>query len=175
MRHAVFSTTAGWMGIRATDLGLTGIVLPRSSRESVVGELGIDTGFKDDASLFDDLITRFRRYFQGEVTDFPDKLDLSGTTPFKQAVWLAAQRIPYGQTSSYAEVARQAGKPGAARAAGGALGKNPLLIIIPCHRVISADGSLGGFTGGLDIKRRLLDMESGIRSGSVSSATRPSL
>jgi len=90
---------------------------------------------------------------------FPDRLDLSGATPFQRMVWEATRLIPYGETRSYAWVAGQVNKPGAARAVGQALGRNPLPIIIPCHRVIRGDGSLGGFSNGLEVKERLLHLE----------------
>lgn len=161
MSVAVFSTTAGWMGIRASETGLTDIVLPERSEEDVLRRLGAESASNIPDSLFSDIIHRFRAYFRGEFVEFPDRLDISGATPFQQSVWQAARRIPYGKTHSYGWVAAQAGNPKAARATGGALGTNPLPVIVPCHRVISADGSLGGFTGGLELKRWLLDVEAG--------------
>jgi len=155
MKTVIFETSAGWMGIRASDAGLTDIVLPRKSRKSAEHELGANGS---DASL-GELVTRFRAYFNGEPVTFPDTLDLTGATPFQRAVWEAARRIPRGETRSYSWVAEQAGRPLAVRAAGGALGKNPLPVIVPCHRVIAMNGSLGGFSGGLAMKRRLLDLE----------------
>jgi len=80
-------------------------------------------------------------------------------------VWQATRLIPYGETRSYLWVAVQIGKPGAARAVGQALGRNPLPVIVPCHRVIAADGGLGGFTGGLEMKRRLLELETTAKAG----------
>lgn len=155
MKTVIFETSAGWMGVCASDAGLTEIVLPRKSRKSVEHELGADG---PDPSL-GELVTRFQAYFNGEPVAFPDGLDLTGATPFQRAVWEAARRIPRGETRSYSWVAEQAGRPLAVRAAGGALGKNPLPVIVPCHRVIAMNGSLGGFSGGLAMKRRLLDLE----------------
>ena len=109
--------------------------------------------------LFNDLIKRFQAYFSGQTVDFPDELDYSGFTPFQRGVWEATRQIPYGQTRSYGWVAQQMGKPGAARAVGQALGKNPFPIIVPCHRVLAGDGGLGGFSGGLEIKKSLLALE----------------
>ncbi len=97
-------------------------------------------------------------YFRGEPVSFSVKLDLQGS-PFEMRVWQAILDIPRGQTRSYAWVAKRAGSPGGARAAGGAAGRNPVPIICPCHRVVKADGSIGGYTGGLDIKSRLLMIE----------------
>ena len=92
------------------------------------------------------------------VAEWPP-LDLSAGTSFQQAVWQALQRIPVGQTLSYGEVARQVGKPGAARAVGAACGATPIPVLVPCHRVLASGGGLGGFTAGLDWKRKLLARE----------------
>jgi methylated-DNA-[protein]-cysteine S-methyltransferase len=102
------------------------------------------------------------KYFATGATDFADlPLDLKGT-PFQQKIWQELQRIPGGRTISYKELARRAGSPQACRAAGQANGRNPVPIIVPCHRVIAADGSLGGYSSGLDKKRWLLQHE-GVR------------
>jgi O-6-methylguanine DNA methyltransferase len=85
-------------------------------------------------------------------------LDMGGT-PFQRAVWKAAAAIPRGETRTYAQIARAVGRPGAARAVGQALGANPVPLLVPCHRVIASDGTLGGFAGGLDLKTRLLALE----------------
>jgi O-6-methylguanine DNA methyltransferase len=92
------------------------------------------------------------------VAEWPP-LDLSTGTSFQQAVWQALQRIPAGETMSYGEVARRVGKPGAARAVGAACGANPIPVLVPCHRVLASGGGLGGFTAGLDWKRKLLARE----------------
>ena len=106
---------------------------------------------------------RLKTYFSGYKVTFPDKLDLSGATPFQRKVWEITTIIPYGETRSYAWVAEQMGKSGAARAVGQALGTNPLPIIIPCHRVIASDGKLCGFGGGVERKRYLLSLEASAR------------
>src|ERR671937_2578160 len=98
------------------------------------------------------------QYFAGERRDFDLPLDLRGT-PFQRRVWNALLTIPYGETRSYGEIAEQIGAPGAARAVGLANGHNPIAIIVPCHRVIGASGSLTGYGGGLDRKRSLLALE----------------
>lgn len=97
-------------------------------------------------------------YFKGERKEFDIQLMPSGT-PFQMKVWNALQTIPYGETKSYGKIAAQIGKPRACRAVGMANNRNPISIIIPCHRVIGADGSLTGYGGGLDIKRTLLTLE----------------
>ena len=110
----------------------------------------------DDA--FPDAVEQLAAYFAGELTDFDLDLKLAGTT-FQRRVWAALQTIPYGETRSYGEIAIQIGAPGASRAVGLANGRNPIGIIVPCHRVIGASGSLTGYGGGLDRKRALLDLE----------------
>lgn len=97
-------------------------------------------------------------YFAGQRTSFMLKLAPSGT-PFQQSVWAALQRIPFGETRSYGQLAAELGNPGAARAVGRANATNPIALIVPCHRVIGSDGSLTGFAFGEDIKRRLLAHE----------------
>lgn len=90
-------------------------------------------------------------------------IDWNGATHFQKKVWRALQRIPWGQTRSYGEIARAIGKPRAARAVGAACGANPLLLLVPCHRVVAGSGSLGGFSAGLALKKQLLALESGAR------------
>ncbi|HET8535559.1 MAG TPA: methylated-DNA--[protein]-cysteine S-methyltransferase [Solirubrobacteraceae bacterium] len=104
---------------------------------------------------------QLREYFAGERQAFDVALAPSGTE-FQLACWRALAEIPYGETRSYGEQARHIGRPDRARAVGAANGANPIAIILPCHRVIGADGSLVGFGGGLETKRRLLDLEAGI-------------
>jgi methylated-DNA-[protein]-cysteine S-methyltransferase len=116
-------------------------------------------GWEDDDSAFDDAAAQLAAYFAGELMDFDLDLDLVGTE-FQRSVWTALLTIPYGETRSYGEIALQIGaKPGASRAVGLANGHNPIGIIVPCHRVIGANGSLTGYGGGIDRKRQLLDME----------------
>ena len=106
------------------------------------------------------LETLFADYFAGVIVDFREvPLDWAGGTPFQRAVWTAARDLPWGQTVSYGELARRIGTPGAARAVGAALGANPTAIVVPCHRVLAASAALGGFSSGLDWKRRLLTLE----------------
>jgi methylated-DNA-[protein]-cysteine S-methyltransferase len=103
-------------------------------------------------------LTQLEAYFAGTLHQFTLDLAPQGT-PFQQAVWRALQDIPYGETVSYGALARQLGKPQAARAVGAANGQNPLAIVIPCHRVISSTGKLIGYAGGLHVKQALLDFE----------------
>jgi len=115
-----------------------------------------------DMTCFADLTDRIRRYFDGEAVDFADKLDLAGTTRFQQNVWVTVRSIPRGETRSYGWVANQIGLPKAARAVGQALGRNPVPIVVPCHRVIGSDGKPGGFGGGVEIKNFLLQLEQSV-------------
>jgi methylated-DNA-[protein]-cysteine S-methyltransferase len=115
-------------------------------------------GWRRDAAPFERVLTQLREYFCGVRRTFDVPLAPVGT-PFQLAVWRALQAIPYGETLSYGELAQRVGLAGGARAVGVANGANPLPIIVPCHRVIGADGSLTGFGGGLDIKRALLSLE----------------
>jgi methylated-DNA-[protein]-cysteine S-methyltransferase len=100
------------------------------------------------------------RYFAGRMTEFDLPLAPAGS-PFAQQVWLELQQIPFGQTVTYAELARRLGRPGHFRAVGSANGRNPISIIVPCHRVVGANGSLTGYGGGIERKRWLLDHEAG--------------
>ena len=115
-------------------------------------------GREADDDAFPDAVDQLEAYFAGDRTDFDLSLDLVGTE-FQRRVWAALLTIPYGETRSYGEIARQIGSPGAFRAVGLANGHNPIGIIVPCHRVIGSNGSLTGYGGGLDRKRALLEME----------------
>jgi len=113
----------------------------------------------DPAGAFEDTLSQLGAYFKGELFQFDLPLAPEGT-PFQLQVWQALQMIPYGEVISYAELARKLGKPhDAARAVGAANGKNPLPVVIPCHRVIGSDGQLKGYAGGLHIKEALLALE----------------
>jgi methylated-DNA-[protein]-cysteine S-methyltransferase len=116
---------------------------------------------------FGDVIGQLREYFAGTRRDFDVRLAPQGT-PFQRRVWAELCRIPYGETISYAELARRVGNPRAVRAVGLANGANPLAIVVPCHRVIGADGTLTGYGGGLPTKRHLLDLERGATGAAAS-------
>jgi methylated-DNA-[protein]-cysteine S-methyltransferase len=109
---------------------------------------------------FADVRTQLEEYFAGERTTFDVSLAPEGAL-FEREVWHALEEIPYGETVSYGEIARRVGQPTAARAVGTANGRNPIAVIVPCHRVIGADGSLTGYGGGLERKRLLLELERG--------------
>ena len=112
----------------------------------------------------DPIVAQLKLYFAGERVRFDDlPLDLRGCTEFERRVYKATRSIPFGKVASYGQIAKAIGQPGAARAVGQALGNNPVAIMIPCHRVIASDGSLGGFTGGLHWKKKLLRHEGVLR------------
>ena len=117
-----------------------------------------DPGWRRDDGAFADAREQLGEYFAGERTDFDLALAPEGTE-FQRRVWDGLRAIPYGETRSYAELARAVGRPGAARAVGAANGRNPITVIVPCHRVIGSNGDLAGFSGGVERKRMLLDLE----------------
>lgn len=151
MRYVWFyETEMGMMGIVEQEGFITDVFFGAVPPE---GEyLQVETALIADAG------TQLREYFAGERREFDLPLKPAGTE-FQQAVWQALQNIPYGQTASYGEVARAVGRPKAVRAVGGANHKNPIVVIIPCHRVIGADGSLTGYGSGLPVKQKLLRLE----------------
>ena len=159
LKYITLNTNMGWVGILASATGLQGTTLPQPSSQEAQHLLGDTNDATWALHSFDNLIQRFRIYFSGHRVTFPDQLDLSEATTFQRQVWEITRLIPYGETRSYAWVAEQIGQPRAVRAVGQALGKNPLPIIIPCHRVITSNGKLGGFGGGLEMKKRLLSLE----------------
>lgn len=162
----VYTTMASPVGallLTASDAGLTGIhfephggAVPRTAGwMHAAGRQGAA------AAVLAAACAQLERYFAGELTTFALPLAARGT-PFQERVWAALRGIAFGQTVSYAELAQRAGVPAAARAVGGANARNPLPVVVPCHRVIGADGSLTGFGGGVERKRWLLSHE-GVR------------
>lgn len=123
--------------------------------------LPIDPRWDARPEAFADVALELDEYFGGCRREFETPLAANGN-PFELRVWKALREIPYGETISYGELARRIGEPGAARAVGVANARNPIAVIVPCHRVIGADGSLTGYGGGLERKRLLLDLESGV-------------
>ena len=111
-----------------------------------------------DEDAFPDAVEQLAAYFAGELTEFDLDLELVGTD-FQRRVWAALRTIPYGETRSYGQIAEQIGSPGASRAVGLANGRNPIGIIVPCHRVIGSTGGMTGYGGGIDRKRALLALE----------------
>jgi methylated-DNA-[protein]-cysteine S-methyltransferase len=158
---SVVDSPIGALRLAVTDTGVARIGLPRASGPGFAGWLR--NTFTDAERvawlpLLDKLAQELREYFAGQRREFSVPLDLRGTE-FQLAVWREIAAIAYGDTRTYSEIARSAGRPRAVRAAGTATGNNPVPIVVPCHRVIAAHGKLGGFSGGLDAKRRLLALE----------------
>lgn len=120
----------------------------------------LEKEWKEDSGPFRNVIGQLESYFAGKLKKFDVNVEPKGT-PFQQAAWKALLTIPYGSTISYGEQARRMGKPRASRAVGTANGRNPISIIIPCHRVIGHNGRLTGYGGGLEVKQYLLDLERG--------------
>ena len=140
--------------------------LPEGSREATRRRLlaGLAGATEDGRAepWVRSLAERVQRHLAGAPQDFADvPVDFSGASPASRAVWQAARRVAAGRTASYGELARAVGKPGGARAVGSAMSRNPVALVVPCHRIVAADGSLGGFSarGGPATKRRLLALE----------------
>jgi methylated-DNA-[protein]-cysteine S-methyltransferase len=143
-----------WKGVCFTALSTEG-ALDQLKKWVARHEPG--TVLVEDRRAMRPILEQIAAYARGERRRFDVHLDLRGT-PFQRAVWEADRKVPYGQTRTYAQVARSIGRPSAVRAVGGANGKNPVPLLVPCHRIVARDG-LGGFTGGLHHKRRLLALE----------------
>jgi methylated-DNA-[protein]-cysteine S-methyltransferase len=148
MRYAVISTPLGPVTLASTDKGLASVHFGN--------HVPLD-GLVDNESNRR-FIRQIDEYFHGERKQFDFPLDFSGTS-FQMAVWRELLKIPYGQTRSYGDIARNLGKPGASRAVGMANHENHIAIVIPCHRVVGRDGSLTGYAGGIHLKQQLLSLE----------------
>ena len=155
-------TAFGWVGVAWSDQGLVAITLPVPTEAEALGQLP-EPG--DPATVLPPdldipaLLQKMRDYFEGQPVTFNEPLDPTTGTDFQRRVWVLTREIPRGQTRTYGELARMAGSPGAARAVGQAMARNPWPIIVPCHRVVGSDGGLTGFGGGMEMKRRMLQME----------------
>lgn len=159
--YTILRTPSFTIGLAANSKGLRRLVIGIRSESSFVRLLEREHGsmpVREDA-FFGPVKKTLSRYWAGEPVEFDLKLDLSDATPFQAAVWKTLCRIPYGERRSYDWVAEEIGRRSASRAVGQACGRNRMPIVIPCHRVIRKDGSLGGYTGGLTIKERLLKIE----------------
>jgi methylated-DNA-[protein]-cysteine S-methyltransferase len=153
VRYTYIDSPIGTLLVTRDEDGVTGLDLPRARYPRPIR----DDWERDDAA-FDDVRTQLGGYFAGTRQQFDLPLNARGNV-FQRAVWQALTEIPYGETTSYGKIAASIGHPDGARAVGVANGQNPLPIIVPCHRVIGADGSLTGYGGGLPAKRWLLDHE----------------
>lgn len=157
LRHRTIPTPVGELTAVASDVGLRAVLWPDDDDRIRFD----DDLVADDHPVLAAAATQLAEYFAGQRTSFDLPLDLCGTE-FQVAAWTALAEIPYGETVSYAQQAERIGRPSAVRAIGAANGKNPVSIVLPCHRVVGSDGSLTGFAGGVDAKRALLEHEQGI-------------
>ena len=146
-------TPVGRLSIVCSEVGLRSVAIAGSA---------FDPSWIHSPRAIEPIRRQLEEYFAGERTGFDFVRDTDGTA-FQESVWSALIRIPHGTTASYGEIAARIGKPGSSRAVGTANGANPLLILVPCHRVIGSDGRLAGFSGGLHVKRWLLDHEMSFR------------
>jgi methylated-DNA-[protein]-cysteine S-methyltransferase len=152
MPYCEYPSPVGILTLVASDAGLQGVWWPDDARLTQTGEL------QPDHPVLAQAKTELDEYFAGRRTTFDVPLDPSGTD-FQRSAWDVLRTIPYAQTMTYAQQAAQLGDPAKARAVGAANGRNPISIIVPCHRVVGASGALTGFAGGLDAKQWLLQFE----------------
>lgn len=156
MRHVTIDSPLGPLTLVAEGDALVGVYMAGQAHRPPDERLG-EPAADDDAALAA-AAAELREYFAGERTAFTVPLRPVGTA-FQHAVWDAIATIPYGETASYTELAQQIGRPLAVRAVGAAVGRNPVTVVVPCHRVIGSAGALTGYAGGLDRKRTLLTLE----------------
>jgi methylated-DNA-[protein]-cysteine S-methyltransferase len=155
--YSVIASPVGRLKLVATDRGLAAVLWDNEDPQRVRLRAMVDN---PDHPMLVETARQLREYFAGTRTVFTVPLDMAGTE-FQRKVWSALLTIPFGETRTYAALARQLGNPKASRAVGAANGKNPISIITPCHRMVGSDGSLTGFAGGLETKQYLLDHERG--------------
>lgn len=156
-------TALGPVRLAASPIGLCGIWF-EGQRHEPSQQLHGDTAWAeaDGHPLLQAATHQLQQYLRGEREGFDLPLDLSGGTPFQQEVWQALLAIGRGATRTYGDISQQLGRPRAVRAVGAAVGRNPLSVVVPCHRVLGADGSLTGYAGGLDRKAALLTLENAL-------------
>jgi len=155
VRYDIVDSPVGELFVAATDRGLARIsYFPDGMEETVARTFGV----RVLRSPLDDVRRELDEYFEGKRRDFDLPLDLR-VAPFHADVLAQLARVPYGQTETYGALAAKAGRPGAARAVGTVMNRNPIPIVLPCHRIVGANGSLTGYAGGLDVKLRLLQLE----------------
>ena len=153
--HKLMSSPLGKLTLVANERSLIGILWENDLIRRTQMEIG---QLVKQTSILQAVEIQLLEYFDGKRHDFDLPIEFEGT-PFQTKVWRALQRIPYGETRSYSELASEIGSPNAYRAVGTANGRNPISIVVPCHRVIGASGDLAGFAGGLDAKAFLLNLE----------------
>ncbi|MDR3482120.1 MAG: methylated-DNA--[protein]-cysteine S-methyltransferase [Burkholderiaceae bacterium] len=153
--YCEMASPLGPLLVAASDAGLRGIYFEEHKHFKGKGDWRLDP----QHPILQQAALQLQEFFAGTRTGFDVPLDLSGT-PFQQAVWRQLLTIPYGDTISYAQHAQRVGRPTAARAVGAAIGRNPVSIVVPCHRVLGSNGAHTGYAGGLERKRALLEFES---------------
>jgi methylated-DNA-[protein]-cysteine S-methyltransferase len=158
LASAIIDSPVGPLTVVVSDRGVRAVLWPADDERRVPSAGSLDADAAGTHPVIDDVQRQLGEYFDGNRTDFDLPLDPIGTE-FQQQAWLALRTIPYGATVSYGEQAERMGDKNKARAVGAANGKNPISIIVPCHRVVGSNGSLTGFAGGVDTKRFLLDHE----------------
>ena len=161
-REAIFKTEWGWCGVVVGKGGIMQVILPERRKDLVRAQIRSRYPESREVEKGSEKIQKaLKMYFSGKRVDFDFPLDLSGYSDFQRRVWEVARTIPYGEVRSYQWVGKKLGNPRGGRAVGGALGRNPVPVIVPCHRVIRADGQLGGFSGsgGTKLKRKMLALE----------------
>jgi methylated-DNA-[protein]-cysteine S-methyltransferase len=166
-RYCVFDTPIGPCGVAWSEHGLTRLQLPASSRSATEKRLTLAARPEAPPPRVEQVIADIQRYLAGTKVEFSSvALDLPDVAPFHRQVYDAARSVGWGRTASYGDLARQIGVPGEAREVGQALARNPIPIIVPCHRIVTSDGKIGGFSapGGASTKERLLALE-GVRVG----------
>ena len=166
--YAEFDSPIGRLLLAATPRGLVRITFPIEPADKVLEQLAasVSPRILESPAKLDEVRRELDRYFEGRLQEFDLPLDWQLSHGFYRKVLRAAAHIPYGQTRSYSELAKRAGSPRAVRATGSALGSNPLPIIVPCHRVLRSGGALGGYGGGVEVKRTLLELEGALQPGS---------
>lgn len=163
--YATTDSPFGPLLLATTSRGLVKVSLPTYDRDEALGDLAarISPRVLEAPAQLDEARRQLDLYFEGKLTEFDLPLDWQLTSGFRGRVQRAIAEIPYGETRSYMQVADRAGNPRAVRAAGSACGANPLPIVVPCHRVLRTGGGLGGYGGGLPMKRALLELEGSLR------------
>ncbi len=160
--YEVLRTSRGWLGVLGSAQGIRRTTLPAGTREAALAGLGPEVSqAQERPGAFARFHGEVEEYFQGRRSRLEAPLDLSGAPEFFRRAWQACRSIPAGETRSYGWLAVQAGRPGAARAAGQAMARNPVPLVVPCHRVVGSDGHLHGFGGGLPMKAWLLSLDQG--------------
>ncbi|MBN1783337.1 MAG: methylated-DNA--[protein]-cysteine S-methyltransferase [Alphaproteobacteria bacterium] len=153
MNYTLISSPIGTLLLNGDEKGLRGLSIICKNRK-----IHIPQKWTKNDSFFEKERQELEDYFKGKQTKLNSNLQIEGTS-FQKSVWHALQKIPYGKTASYKEIAEKINNPRAVRAVGMACNKNPIALLIPCHRIVGSNGKLGGFAGGLEIKKFLLNLE----------------